>query len=277
MKIGDPIPLGLQLFDLDATKFVRARIFLADATEHPDSPVSMPHIADGFYEDDSVPMPNSLWVHCTYQVYNDAAFTQLSDIHQAAAETIFLDQAAEALDNFITLAQGSDLTAKMEEDDMLKAKLVEDEVLRAVIVPEAEVEEVINIIEGTQALVTNGLNGSGADQPAFKAWAYKDDNTLDLSDADEVADLDDFAGVNVEPVADGEEFQLVRSGRAIGALAGMGCTAGDIIYMGSTPGSFTKTPPAPGSTVFVIGQAEPTNPDDIGPANDLFVQPRLVG
>lgn len=274
MKIGDPIPLALQLTDLEEDQFVLANVFLEGGVEHDDSPVLLAHISNGIYEDDSLIMPNSRWVHIQYRVYSDAGLTLIS--HFPKAETIFLDQEAQDIENLLTLLTDVDLTAKVEEEDMLKAKLLEDEVLKAVVVPEAEVEEVINIIEGARALVTDALNGSGSDQVAFQAWAYKDNNRVDLADVDDIEGLDDFAGVNVEPVADGEEFQLIRSGRAIGALAGMGCVAGDLIYLSTTPGVLTKVVPVSG-TVYIVGQAEPTNPDDIGAANDLFIQPRLVG
>lgn len=288
MNVGDPIPLGLQLWDLAEDKFVRAKVYDKDGVELVGSPVTLPHLDDGFYYNASIPFPNSLWVVCVFYVFDDGGFTQISDSHTPAAETIFLDQAYQTLLDF-EIAEGTDVSIKLlddeneellaaiGDDEMLKAKVSEDDVIKGVLMPEgSESSEVINIIEGAKALVGTNINDSGAAQPAYRAWAWGNGNAAVLASATDFQ-ISDFAGINTESAAEDAEMEMVRSGLVVGALAGMSLNAGDILYLSDTPGVLTTTPPALPSVKVIIGQAEPSVPGDTGPAEDLFIQLQLIG
>lgn len=95
-----------------------------------------------------------------------------------------------------------------------------------------------------------------------------------LADSDDFS-LSDLAGINLDPVADNAVFELVKFGRAQGALAGKGCLAGQLLYLSSTPGQLSTI--APAGVKIIIGQAEPTSALDTLNANDLWVAPQLIG
>lgn len=166
------------------------------------------------------------------------------------------------------------LLEDLEKDELLMASLSDPESMRAVIIPESEVGDVINIIEGTKAIITDAINGTGVAQSAFKVWAWDVDNKAVLADASDF-DLSDLAGVNIAPIAAGGSGVFIRAGRAVGALNGRGWVAGTIVYLSETPGELTDI--APEGVKVIIGQAEPTLPTDSGPANDLYIQPQLIG
>jgi hypothetical protein len=264
--IGYPINLAIRLQGLETNKFVRATIFADDLLEISGSPVLLTHLSGGTYVDNSLVWPDTKTLFVNFDVFDDALLTIITP---GEASFQKLDLAQMGLERV-------DLSIRIEEDAMLKAKIVQEGVMKAVVVPQSEVEEVINIIEGTRAIVTDATNGSGSAQPAFKVWAWKDDNTVDLADAADF-DLADLAGVNVDPVDDGDVVEFIRAGRAVGALAGRGFLAGTVIYLSETPGDLTDVAPSLPSVKVIIGQAEPTNPNDTGPANDLYVQPQLIG
>jgi len=274
-KIGDPIDLAMLMHDGASDKHVRAHIYRDDNSELSGSPVSLSHISGGFYSSNSAVWPNSLYLNLVYKVFEDAGFTVVASDRLPGTETVYLEQSAQDIENLLSKITNVDFKTVLREEFMLTAKLSLENQMRATLVPNSEVVEMINVIEGTRAIVTDGINGSGSDQNFFKAWAYKDDNTLTLADSDDF-DFSDFGGVNIDPVLDGDQTQFIRAGRAVNALNGMGLTAGTLIYLGPTPGELTEVAPLSGS-IIVIGRAEPTNPDDTGAANDLFVEPQILG
>lgn len=274
-RIGDQLDLALRLWDRAEDKYVRARVYRPDETEVPGSPVAMTHMAGGTYVDSSLIWPNQPYLVFNYDVFMDAAFTTLSPNHLPQVERVYLDQGAQDIENLLTLITNVDLVARLEDDCMLRAQLMEEGELTAVLIQGAGVEEVINIIEGTRAIVTDGINGSGSFQPAFKAWAWADNNKVVLADADDF-NLSDFAGVNPEDIGDLAQGQFIRAGRVVGALTGRGFIAGTTIYLGQNPGELTDIGPS-GANVIIIGKAEPKNPTDTGEAQDLFVEPQIIG
>jgi len=70
---------------------------------------------------------------------------------------------------------------------------------------------------------------------------------------------------------------LIKFGRAAGVLTGDGATAGDVYYLGETPGTITKVAPSLPAIKIIIGQAEPATPFSTGEARDLWIQPQYIG
>lgn len=136
-------------------------------------------------------------------------------------------------------------------------------------------DAIVSLVDRAKAITSRAENGSGSNQPAYRIWAWNDDNTCVLADAD-FFELTDFAGINPDPILDNRVGTFVRLGRIAGALTGLGCQAGDLIYLSQTPGEMTKTAPSGGANIFVLGQAEPSS-SSASEADDLFVNPRLIG
>lgn len=78
-QVGDPIPLGLQLSAGETNKFVRARVYAPSGAEVSGSPVALPHVANGLYQADDLPMPDQIYVFAQYRVYTDSGFSTLDN------------------------------------------------------------------------------------------------------------------------------------------------------------------------------------------------------
>jgi len=89
IRLGDTIPLNLQLFDGDTTKYVRAIVRDPTDVEITGSPFTLPHVGDGLYKLYTEAMPNVDYLISTYQVFDDAGFTSKSELHSDATD-IFL-------------------------------------------------------------------------------------------------------------------------------------------------------------------------------------------
>jgi len=120
-------------------------------------------------------------------------------------------------------------------------------------------------------------NGSGALIPANKVCAWADDGTIVLADAN-VVTLSDFAGITVEPIADGTFGEVAKIGNIAGICSGLGATVGDKVWMdGAVPGGVTLTKPTGGGdTAIMLGYAEP--PDGVASPNadDLWLNPEIA-
>ena len=111
IKLGEILPLALQLFDGDTAKYPRARLFKADGTELSGSPVALTHVANGLYKNSALTMPNENVVLVQYRVFNDSGFTIESGLHSAAVEEFFLE------DNTFSDSQaGLEAEVEVEED-----------------------------------------------------------------------------------------------------------------------------------------------------------------
>ena len=87
IRVGDSVPLSLQLFDSDETKFVRAIVRDQTGAAVAGSPQSMPHQTDGRYENFDLLMPaNTSVLLVSYQVFNDSGFTTKSPDHSDTAD-----------------------------------------------------------------------------------------------------------------------------------------------------------------------------------------------
>lgn len=117
-KVGQKIPIALQLFDGATGKFVRAWARRPDGTQLSGSPFSLSHVAAGLYEYDSATMPDAEWLTVQYRVFDDSGFSTQSADHSDALDTFirsapvenggevtgFIDAGGEVLG----LAQGGD-------------------------------------------------------------------------------------------------------------------------------------------------------------------------
>jgi len=86
VKAGETIPISLQLFDNDATKFVRATSEDESGTPLVGSPFSLPHDVNGLYKISSVLMPDTGAVVVQYEVFNEASFLNISAVHSSALD-----------------------------------------------------------------------------------------------------------------------------------------------------------------------------------------------
>jgi hypothetical protein len=157
----------------------------------------------------------------------------------------------------------------------MKAVLLQDEILQAELLTDAEASLQV-ATEKAKSLIVTAKNGTGLEIPAYSVWAWDDDNTATLASALDFS-ITDFAGVNLNPVAAEATFELIKFGRAAGVLTGDGATAGDVYYLGETPGTITKVAPSLPAIKIIIGQAEPATPFSTGEARDLWIQPQYIG
>lgn len=97
MKLGDSLPLTLQLFDGDETKHPRAFVQAADGVDVPGSPVALTSRGGGFYSNFSVAMPSASFVTVRYKVYDDPSFATLSSVHSDAVEVFTLETTQETI------------------------------------------------------------------------------------------------------------------------------------------------------------------------------------
>ena len=82
----DPIILGVQLYDGDGTKFVRAFVFNEFGVPVTGSPFLLSHQSQGFYtfldvNNFKYPLTGDRQIRATYIVYNDAGFTVENECH----------------------------------------------------------------------------------------------------------------------------------------------------------------------------------------------------
>lgn len=88
LQSGDTIPLTLKLWDGDTGKYVKAVVVDSDGITL--GTITLTHITEGFYQDDSLTMPNKEFVTVYYIVYDDIGLTTRSVNHQDASEVFAL-------------------------------------------------------------------------------------------------------------------------------------------------------------------------------------------
>lgn len=135
-KAGESIPLSLQLFDGNTSKFVSAIVIDSTGTPLAGSPVLLTHKSDGRYEDGSLLMPTVAFVTVTYKVYNDLLLTDPSLDHSDGDDVFQLEVPdADILDKLCDiLAQPkirTDVAAIVFEDNAIVAGINTDNKLAA--------------------------------------------------------------------------------------------------------------------------------------------------
>lgn len=104
---GDLIPLVVQLYDGNESKYVKATLQDPDDNFLAGSPVTLTHKHDGLYEDKSITMPDKQWITVNYQVYDDAGLTIPSQFHSNAIERFDLQLTDQDLLDRITILEAA--------------------------------------------------------------------------------------------------------------------------------------------------------------------------
>lgn len=86
LRVGQTVPIALQLFDGATNKYVKATVTKADGTAISGSPFSVPHETGGLYKLNSQVMPSTEFLTVQYKVYDDAGFTTPSTDHGDALD-----------------------------------------------------------------------------------------------------------------------------------------------------------------------------------------------
>ena len=86
MRPGDEIPIRLQLWNGDPSRYVRARLFDSANSELAGSPVSCSHVSGGLYSGLGFIMPDTESVAVQFKVFDDAGFTIPSEDFQEALD-----------------------------------------------------------------------------------------------------------------------------------------------------------------------------------------------
>jgi len=104
IRVGDQIPIWLQLFDGVTTKFPRAVVRNAAGTAISGSPFDLTHVADGLYSNSAAVMPSTPFVSIQYLVFNEVGRTTMDNNYSVEVEIEELDTSAPlttALDNTV--------------------------------------------------------------------------------------------------------------------------------------------------------------------------------
>lgn len=134
-KLGEKLSLTLKLADTDGTKYPRAEIRDYNGAILAGSPRTLSHLGNGFYFNDDLVMPNSdLFV--SYEVFNDAAFSDKSNRYQDAADYIELET-----DIDLSQVLQADLTGQVENDsDIIFGEVTDESDLDAIIDSETNLD-----------------------------------------------------------------------------------------------------------------------------------------
>lgn len=89
IQVGSKVPLLTQLFDYEPGKYIQAVV--KDDTDTPvaGSPFNLAHIANGFYRNFSLLMPDVQFISVQYLVYDDSGHTTLTEDYAATCELFF--------------------------------------------------------------------------------------------------------------------------------------------------------------------------------------------
>jgi len=287
LKLGDIIPLGLWLNTKATNKFVRVSLYGNDGIELAASPVLLTHLAKGFYRDRTIPMPQTDFVDCLFEVFDDAGLTTHTSDEVGNVETFQLSTLEESIDTIMVNIM-ADVTAKLVTDEPIKvcleveepleARLEAEQTLSASFVSEDEIaaSTIPSIVEASERTLKSHRSAAAGTVAPFHAWAFNDLGDVVLADAN-IISLSDFAGINLSSIDFGNFGDFAKQGNAPGAAASLSATPGDYVYISSTPGDLTLTPPAgPGDIVFIVGRAEPGD-GVTGAATDLYIEPQEQG
>lgn len=95
VAVGSQVPLNLQLFDEDATKFPQAVIYNPAGTVL--STIDLAHIASGLYSDTSFVMPNVAFVRVQFRTFNEVGHTTLSALHATVSDVFISNLVAGSI------------------------------------------------------------------------------------------------------------------------------------------------------------------------------------
>lgn len=130
VKVGQPIPLALQLSDDNGALYVQAQLKDGDGVDLPGSPVQLGHVGGGLYISTTQNFPAISQVHAIYRVYDDAGFTERSVDHFATVTDIFYrDVISEAINSLATTSgelRGEQLFGTILEDQGFLTGSIQD-------------------------------------------------------------------------------------------------------------------------------------------------------
>lgn len=93
MQVGATLPIYAQLASYDTTKYLRA--VLRDPSNVTLATANLTHIANGYYFNTALTMPNQPYVTAQILVYEDSGFTQLSPTEGGLDMIFYRDAASE--------------------------------------------------------------------------------------------------------------------------------------------------------------------------------------
>lgn len=136
-KVGAPLKLVANLKNNDETRFVNVTLYKTDGTLI-GSPIELNEVATNLFTDDGlVLMPNEAQVVARYQVFKDAARTELDDCFEEPISLFEIDSFDPALVQPIA----AEITAVVEESNVI-GRVEEAAFIEAVIGSESVVGEI---------------------------------------------------------------------------------------------------------------------------------------
>lgn len=121
MKIGEAIPLFLQMADYATGQFVKAFVQDADGEAIDGSPVELEEDDDsGLYKNVDLVMPNSPWIVAKYAVYTDDTYETLSESEGGNTDTFFLDTVFPSSFNVVGIIDGEECSPLPIQDTIIK-------------------------------------------------------------------------------------------------------------------------------------------------------------
>ena len=119
-------------------------------------------------------------------------------------------------------------------------------------------------------------NNTGGVIPAFSALSWAADGSVQLADAN-IPSKSLFAGISENAISNTSYGFSIKGGNILNAVATLGLTPGQQVFLGENPGELTATPPIGlGDTIFKVGRAEP--PDGVFQSNatDLWLEAEII-
>ncbi len=117
------------------------------------------------------------------------------------------------------------------------------------------------------------LNNTGFTIQAGKPLSWEEDGSITLASA-LTTTLSDFAGISSGTIPNGTYGTSTKVGTAMGVIAELNAEAGEVIYLGIEPGTYSKSAPTDldeGAVILKLGRAEPAD-QTITPIVDLFIE-----
>lgn len=159
--VDETLPLSLQLFDFDATKFTRVVLKNNSGTSLVGSPFNLVHIGNGKYTNDTVVMPAGVdYIEATYETFSSAANrtagTPLDAQYTAATDVFRLEVPATLLLNILNqllnkLTNLSGVAVEFETKEEIESIIADAELMHALI----EHKDIKTVIENNKDLLAN--------------------------------------------------------------------------------------------------------------------------
>lgn len=122
-NFGEKIPIRLQLFDKNSSKFAKASLFDASTNDElTTSPIVLTNAGNGLYTDYSLVMPNIDNIICVYIVYSDITCLVRDETYEVVEELFSLTEKIQEVEvlgeveapSFIGETTSTDLMAGLD-------------------------------------------------------------------------------------------------------------------------------------------------------------------